>query len=467
MGETVRYPRLFRAFAWGLLIAGLAVLISLTSSIPPQNWLPLAGFALLSLIADRFAVPMPGSVYLTLETTFHLACALLFGPIPTAWMAGLEAFLSEQINFRRSLDFSARTAGMYIWMWLMGGWVYQAAGGQIPLAHLDGPALARAFLFFLTVTAVNFLVMSIDNILRGQPRSVLFRTFPSIILIRAAFATFGIVGGPVAYRLGTPAALLLALGFLLAIQVFYNLQKTSETLQRRLVTLRLLNDIGQMLTSSLEMSSLLERIYEGIQQLMETTGFWIALYDEKRQEICYELLYDEGVRYPPERVPYDPSRFLAAYTMQQERPLFLSTSEEVRQVPFYLAPNGSGKLPESLIAVPIFSKGKVLGAISVQSYEPYAYTQEDLETLTIVARQAGIALENARLFHEVEQGKEYLQVVLDSVDYAILMTDLSGRIQLINRAVREIFGVQPLEAVIGLPMEAAFHHQVVREIAER
>lgn len=467
MAETIRYPRLFQAFSWGLLISGLLVLIFGTPVVPLQNWIPLTFFILLSLIADRYAVPMPGNVYLTLETTFHLACALLFGPAAAAWMAGIETFLSERVNFRRSLDFSARTSGMYIWMWLIGGWAYQAIGGEIPLRHLDGPALIRAFLLFFTATAVNFFVMSIDNVLRGQPRSAIVRSFPNIVLLKTIFAPFGIVGAPLAYQLGILAALLLAVGFLTTIYIFYNLQSTSEVLRHRLETLRLLNDIGQILTSSLELEPLLERIYEGIGRLMETTGFWVVLYDEKAQEIRYELLYDEGVRYPPNRVPYDPSRYLAAYIIQQGKPLLLSTPEEVRQLPVYIEAAGSGRLPKSLIAVPIFSKGKPIGAISVQSYEPFAYRTEDLETLMAIAQQAGIALENVRLFHDLEHQKEYLRTILDSVDYPILTTDSLGRVQLVNRAVQEIFGIRSLETVSGLPMEDVLCHPAAREIAEQ
>ncbi len=467
MPEDVRYPRAFRVFSWALLIAGLVVLILSTPSLSPQAWIPLSAIALMSLWADRFAVLLAGSVYLSLEVIFHLACALLYGPAPAAWVAWVTAFLSEQLNFRRRLDYSARTAGMYIWMWLAGGMVYQTTGGEIPLTNLDVPALARSFLLFFTATAVNYLVMAVDNILRGQPRATILRTFPYIVGIRAAFAPFGIVGAPVAYRLGPPAALLLSAGFLLATYIFHELRTTSETLQHRVATLRLLNDVGRILTSSLELEPLLERIYRGIQQLMETSGFWIALYDEKRQEICYELLYDEGTRYPPDRVPYDPSRFLAAYTVQRGEPLLLSTPEEVQQIPLYTEPGGSGRMPESLIAVPIPAQGKIVGAISVQSYEPHAYSQDDLETLVAVAQQAGIALENARLFQEVAHGREYLQTVLESVDYAILTTDPAGRIQHINQAARAIFGVRSLADAVGLPVEEIFHHQTTRDIAER
>ncbi len=77
MAEKIRYPRLFRAFSWTLLAVGLASLLAFTRATPLENWLPLAAFIPLVLIADRFAIRMPGDIYLSLETTFHLACALI------------------------------------------------------------------------------------------------------------------------------------------------------------------------------------------------------------------------------------------------------------------------------------------------------------------------------------------------------------------------------------------------------
>jgi len=148
MAEKIRYPRLFRAFSWTLLAIGLAFLVILTRATPPENWFPLAVFLPLVLVADRFAILMPGNVYLSLETTFHLACALIFGPVMAAWLAGISAFISELVIFRRLPDFAARTAGMYIVMWLVGGAAYNALGGAVPLNRLAGPELGYALLLF-------------------------------------------------------------------------------------------------------------------------------------------------------------------------------------------------------------------------------------------------------------------------------------------------------------------------------
>ncbi len=464
MAETIRYPRLFRAFAWGLLAIGLAVLVFSTRAAPPKNWLPLAVFIPLVLLADRFAIQMPGPVYFSLETIIHLACALIFGPVMAAWVAGVSALISEILLFRRSPDFIARTIGMYILMWLVGGAVYNALGGSVPLTRLDGPELGYALLLFLVVTAVNVGIMALNSLLRGTSFSAfILQVAPRIVAFKMGFSPLGVVGAVTYTAFGLTGSLFAVLGFLAASATVWQLQRISKQLQMQVTTLNLLNEIGQTISSSLEMGPLLDLIYEGTSRLMDTSNFWIVLYDPERNEVCYELIYDEGRRYPPQRLPYDPTRLLAAYTIERRQPLFLSTLAEVRQVPISLETTGTGRCPESLIAVPLLSRGRAIGAISVQSYEPHAFRQEDLETLIMMAHQAGVALENARLFREVESGQRYLREVLDSVDYAVVVTDVNGRVQLANRATEDLFGIREGD-MMNRPLQEVICHQSLREI---
>lgn len=467
MAEKIRYPRLFRAFSWILLTTGLALLIAFTRAAPPEHWLLPTVFIPLVWLADRFAVQMPGGIYLSLETPFHLACTLMFGPVVAAWVAGISAFISEIAFFRRPFAFAARTTGMYIVMWLVGGAVYNRLGGAVPLTRLEGTELGYALVLFLVVTFVNSGIMTVDSLLRGVPLSTyLPQVTPRILLFKAAFAPLGIAGAIAFTTLGPLGGLLIALGFLAAIATIWRLQQVSEQLQQRVTTLNLINDIGQIISSSLELEPLLTLIYEGVSRLMDTTNFWIVLYDRERDELRYEVIYDEGQKYPPERLPYDPTRFLAAYTIESRRPLFLSTLEEVQRVPIYLETGGTGRCSESLIAVPILARGRAIGAISVQSYEPGAFRQEDLGILMMIATYAGVALENARLFREVEAGQRWLREVLDSVDYAVVVTDVNGRVRLANRATEDIFGIREVD-MIHRPLAEVIPHQSLREIARR
>ena len=65
----------------------------------------------------------------------------------------------------------------------------------------------------------------------------------------------------------------------------------------------------------------------------------------------------------------------------------------------------------SILAVPLRLGEKVIGMLSVQSYKPYAYTEENQVTLEMLAAHAAVAIENARLYAETLQRLKELEAV--------------------------------------------------------
>ena len=70
-------------------------------------------------------------------------------------------------------------------------------------------------------------------------------------------------------------------------------------------------------------------------------------------------------------------------------------------------------LPEthSEMALPLVTSGRVIGALDVQSREKGAFTDEDVQTLSLLANQVSLAIENARLFDETRRTLDELQIV--------------------------------------------------------
>ncbi len=62
-------------------------------------------------------------------------------------------------------------------------------------------------------------------------------------------------------------------------------------------------------------------------------------------------------------------------------------------------------LPEtrSEMALPLVAEKRIIGALDVQSKQPNAFTQEDIEVISALADQIGIAIETARLFEKSEK----------------------------------------------------------------
>src|SRR5690606_1928871 len=57
----------------------------------------------------------------------------------------------------------------------------------------------------------------------------------------------------------------------------------------------------------------------------------------------------------------------------------------------------------SEMALPLVIKGKVVGALDVQSNQPNSFTEEDVSVLTTLAAQISVAIDNARLFEQAER----------------------------------------------------------------
>jgi|GEM_PF-6620054 len=180
-----------------------------------------------------------------------------------------------------------------------------------------------------------------------------------------------------------------------------NREKTAE-LERRFTELSIFNEIGRALGSTLQLSELLEVIYNQTGRIMDTENFYIALYDEKSASIEFPLFIDEG-----KRVDIPPRRFgkgLTEYIISTLKPLLIrkDVTSVTRRLGIDMVLKGDE--PQCWLGVPMISHEKVLGVISVQSVrEPNIYDEDHKRLLEAIANQAAGAVANARAYQELER----------------------------------------------------------------
>ncbi|MBU0687665.1 MAG: PAS domain S-box protein [Candidatus Margulisbacteria bacterium] len=108
---------------------------------------------------------------------------------------------------------------------------------------------------------------------------------------------------------------------------------------------------------------------------------------------------------------------------------------------------------ELVVWVPIISKDELVGCITVGDKESGdVFTTEDLALFSVLAAQIAVALDNARLYEEVLNMKNYNEDVLQSMSSGVLTTDLRGHIITFNKTAERITGFLP-EQVIGKTCE--------------
>jgi signal transduction histidine kinase/uncharacterized membrane protein len=120
---------------------------------------------------------------------------------------------------------------------------------------------------------------------------------------------------------------------------------------------------------------------------------------------------------------------------------------------------------ESVTVFPLWAEEEVVGVVSV--YHPQGkLSSEDVNLMQAIADQAGLAIENARLFAETISERAKLSAVITGTEDAIMVTDEMDHILLLNPAARRAFEVAE-QGWIGQPLAEVVVNQALHDLFAR
>lgn len=168
-------------------------------------------------------------------------------------------------------------------------------------------------------------------------------------------------------------------------------------LKEQVSLLMILMKVGQSVTSTLELDDVLRRIVEACVHFTHADEGFLALHDNTSGQIYLRAVKNiDQEKSKTMRLPVSDS--LVGSVITTGRPLRIS--QEEKAAPLKVS---TGYFVHSLIHVPIFSRGKVIGVLSVDNHSsnrPFKEVDEVL--LTSLADYAGVAIENARLYQQAQ-----------------------------------------------------------------
>jgi two-component system phosphate regulon sensor histidine kinase PhoR len=202
---------------------------------------------------------------------------------------------------------------------------------------------------------------------------------------------------------------------------------------------------------SLDALDLSRILYRAASELVDTTGFYLALYDAQSGMIEVVRQMANGAELPGGAFPLG-SGFTSQVIRSRQPQLIQEWSRHGPHVQVQVATDRSG-LPESGITVPIIGPvgHEVLGVLAAQSYAPAAYTEADVATLERVASVAGRVIEvwrrRARAQADLTRRSTELEAVLASMSEGLIITDASGAVVRFNAAARSLL-VSPSDWIV-------------------
>ena len=175
---------------------------------------------------------------------------------------------------------------------------------------------------------------------------------------------------------------------------------TRTTRQAR--TLLLLNEIARELTSILNLDQLLKRIAELLNRLIEYQMFSILLLDETGEKLQHRFSqrFEERLHLKHD-IPM--GRGVVGYAAQaQEAVLVPDVAKNSR----YIEVNPETR---SELAVPLIYQEKVIGVLDLEHTRRGYFTEDHKRTLTTLAAQLAIAIENARLYEQIARQERRME----------------------------------------------------------
>ena len=185
---------------------------------------------------------------------------------------------------------------------------------------------------------------------------------------------------------------------------------------------QLLSEIGQEITSTLDLDTILNTVYENVNQLMDASVFGIGIYNAKNSTIDYQLAIEKGKRYQPYSRTLEDKNQFPVWCIENKKEVFINDvykeyssyinqyKDQELKVDLALLEDGTQSTdPVSLIYMPLLIKEKVIGLITVQSFNKNTYSKYHLNNLRNIAIYVATALENAKAYKQIEEHKTEIE----------------------------------------------------------
>ncbi|MCC7448619.1 MAG: GAF domain-containing sensor histidine kinase [Anaerolineae bacterium] len=178
-----------------------------------------------------------------------------------------------------------------------------------------------------------------------------------------------------------------------------NNEATTRNYDRLMARYERLMQISRQLNSTLDLSQLLNRIIKAATELTDTEAASILLIDQTTGELRFEAasMMSPGAM---EAIVVPMEGSLAGWVAQHGEPVLVEdTHNEPRW--FKRVDDTIGQTTRNLLGVPLVTHNKTIGVVeAINKRNDAPWTEDDVNTLTTLAAQAAIAIENARLFQQ-------------------------------------------------------------------
>ncbi|MBA2871168.1 two-component system NtrC family sensor kinase [Anoxybacillus calidus] len=216
---------------------------------------------------------------------------------------------------------------------------------------------------------------------------------------------------------------------------YTELKKMVVELKKKNMQLEIINDVTKSFNIDMSMEEMLKNIFDKLKEIFPLERISLSLYEN--EELILTNVYPTHSLYFP-----------IGFVLPKENSLYWKAIQSIKKVFYQIQEKGASYIEhkayeilgiQSVLLIPLISKGKVIGVLSIGSKEVIQYDEADLSFFQQLCDQLAVCIENARLYNEVLTSKKEWEETFRAVSEMILVVDLQGNILRFNDAAKEFF----------------------------
>jgi GAF domain-containing protein len=190
------------------------------------------------------------------------------------------------------------------------------------------------------------------------------------------------------------------------VRLFDEVQARTRELSQSVEELRALGEVGQAINSTLDLDTVLTTIVAKAVQLSGTEAGAIYTFDESRQEFWLRATHgaDEAVVAAIRERRIGAGETVIGKAAAERTPIQIPDVLADSSLVFDIVVRAGYR---ALLVVPLLRPDRIIGALAVRRRDPGEFPQSTIDLLETFADQSVLAIQNARLFREIEEkGRE-------------------------------------------------------------
>jgi NtrC-family two-component system sensor histidine kinase KinB len=201
-------------------------------------------------------------------------------------------------------------------------------------------------------------------------------------------------------------------------------RRAEQERAQQVANLRALYQASQAIVAELDPARVYALAHEAVGKLMEAPVFYIALLDEARSEVEEVYMFDRGLG-SCERYALD-HRNLTTHVLKTGQPL--RYDDDIAGASYALGADRFGGEDDtrSLMLAPLHFGDRVIGVMSVQSYQPNAYSDAQEQLFRTLANQVAVAIANARLVQSLRDSEGRFRQLAETIQQFFWIANADG-----------------------------------------